>query len=104
MSNNFSRRFFAGADAIGNADSAVRAAGEGEGGKLAQRSLDSFNERFVADVGLRHGVWVAPDTRENRRGADSEQICEFVTDIFLHRRIVSVEQLRLQRATDKGAK
>ena len=61
MSDNFSRRFFAGADAIGDADSVVRAAGEGEGGKLAQRSLDSFNERLVADVVLRHGVWVAPD-------------------------------------------
>ena len=68
MFDNFISRLFAGADAIGDADSVVRAAGEGEGGKLAQSSFDSFNERFMADVILRHGVRVAPDARRKSVG------------------------------------
>ncbi len=66
---NIFRRVFASADAVGNTDAVIGAAGEGEGRELLQCRFNSFHPCFVADVILRHGVWVAPDAREKRLGA-----------------------------------
>ena len=51
---NFFRRLFAGADAVGDADAVVGAAGESEGREWLQCGFNSFHPGVVADMVLRH--------------------------------------------------
>src|SRR5262245_1924845 len=98
------RGFFASMDAVGNADAVIGAPGKSEARKSADGRFDISNSLLMADVILRHGMRVAPDAGEKRLGFHAEQGRQFVPHIFFHRRVVIVEQLRLQAAADKGAK
>ena len=82
--HDFLRCLFAGAHAIGNADSLVGIAGESEAREFCELCFDSLNTRLMSDVILRHGVRMAPDPREKRSSDHAQQAREFVTHIFLH--------------------
>src|SRR5262245_410142 len=89
------RGLFAGVYAVGNADAVVGTTGESEAGKRVDGRFDISNPLLMADVRLRHGSRVAPDAAEKRLGFHTEQTRQFVPHIFLHRRIIIVEQIRL---------
>src|SRR5262249_41950001 len=67
------RGLFAGADTIGDADAVVGVAGKSEAGKRADGRFDISNSLLMADVILRHGVRMAPETREKRLSSHAKQ-------------------------------
>src|SRR5262245_33332512 len=89
------RGLFAGVYAVGYADAVVGATGESEAGKRVDGRFDISNPLLMADVILWHGIRVAPDAGEKRLRFHAEQTRQFVSHIFLHRRVIIVEQLRL---------
>ena len=103
ITDEFFRGFFAGANAVGDADAMIGATGKSEGGKFIERAFHSSNARVVADVILRHGIGMVADAREKRPGGDAEQARQFVADICSHRRVIEIEKLGLQCAADKSA-
>ena len=103
MIDNFLCGYLTGADAIGDTDTVVGAARENESRNLTQRSLNSIYAHIMADVILRHGIRVAINAREKRLRRDAEQARQFRADVSLHRRIVVVNQFRLQRSPDESA-
>src|SRR5918992_3305441 len=101
--HDFFRRFLAGAHAIGDSNTMIGAAGEGERGKYTQSLFGSFYAGEVSHMVLRHRVRMAPDSREDWPPCDSKQGRQFAADIFLHRRIIVLKKVGLQGAADESA-
>ncbi len=71
-------RFLRGTDAVGDADTAVGVAGQGEAGKLLAEALDAPQAVKVSDAVLRHGRLPQVDTGKQRRSSQTENLLQFV--------------------------
>src|ERR1700691_3860292 len=80
MSENLLDCVGPGADAVGDADAAVAVAGECETGQLLAQTLDAVEAFQVADAVLGHGGLPSIDAGEQGRGAEAEDLLQFVAD------------------------
>src|SRR5262249_50652887 len=82
------RRQLPAMDAIGDPDTAVGAAGEGQPGMTREQLVDPFHALEVADTVLRHRLRMAMNPCQHRLAADPEQCFELAPHAGGHGGIV----------------
>ena len=70
----------AGADTVGNADATVAVSRECQGWQMLAQALDTVETFEVADAILRHGGLPLIDAGEERRGAEAEDLLQFISN------------------------
>src|SRR4029077_15557365 len=71
-------RFLAGADAIGDADTAIAVAGERQSREPLAKAFDAFQPFQMTDAVLCHGSLPSIDPSKHGLGAQAEDLLQFI--------------------------